>query len=247
MDLVSKFFLTRIDTLVVGKLINSMVMEHSFFFMEQCMFKFYVLFRSYKYDLINRFQGTFQNNVRYGKGSMYLPNGDCLTGEWNGSSINNTVFTKGSPKNREATILYQMDYEISNELKRQLNAGYMTKTPRMNDNNSYDSYCLLRWKQYKIIHEDIAQKEQELLAETFCKELKSIQDFKRCISILLDGTYGTVESQMYFKSLVSFFLDLFYGMFLCVTNIWNTHDCFSRFILFNSRNKELSTGNAICY
>ncbi len=163
--------------------------------------------------LIYRFQGTFQNNLRKGKGTMYWPNGDNMSGEWSGAAVANAVFTKGTCKNCPPTILYQMKHEINNELRSQFNVGYMTKSHRFLDDNSNHPTRSLKWKQYKIIHEEAAREEQELLAEEFSWQLKTVEDFKKCVYILLDGSQRVNDSQHFFKTLIQFFLSSFHGMF----------------------------------
>jgi hypothetical protein len=158
------------------------------------------------------FQGTFQNNVRKGKGTMFWPNGDCLSGDWNGSSVNNATFTKGTCKNCSPSILYQMEQEISNELRTELNAGYMTRKYGLAEETIKPSHSV-KWKQFKIIREETAREEQQLLAGEFCSKLKSVEDFKECLTILLEGKKGCDESQLYFKSVLDFFVSLFNGSY----------------------------------
>jgi hypothetical protein len=144
---------------------------------------------------------------------MFWPNGDCLSGDWNGSSVNNGTFTKGTCKNCSPSILYQMEQEISNELRTELNAGYMTRKYGLAEETIKPSHSV-KWKQFKIIREETAREEQQLLAGEFCSKLKSVADFKECLTILLEGKKGCDESQLYFKSVLDFFVSLFNGKLL---------------------------------
>ncbi len=161
----------------------------------------------------HRFQGTFSLGVRKGKGTMYWPNGDNVTGEWNGASVDKAVFDKGTCKKCSPTALYQMKQEINNELRNQFNAGYMTKAYGFQEDSTTPPSYSLKWKQFKVIHENMAKGEQELLADSFSSQLKTVEDFKKCVYVLLDGSKDLEENQMFFKSTVEFFLSAFHGTY----------------------------------
>jgi hypothetical protein len=155
------------------------------------------------------FQGTFQNNIRKGKGTMCWPNGDRLSGEWTASSVANSVFSKGSCESCSVAHLFKMKLEIESALKKKINDGYMDM--HYTSNNIIDaSLYSVKWNHYKIAHEKIAQEEKELMAIQFCKQLKTVEDIGKCINILLSGNGGLDESKLYFKSLLNFFLTLFH-------------------------------------
>ena len=149
------------------------------------------------------FQGRFQCGLAKGQGTMYWPNGDTMSGDWNGAQVKNGAFTKGSCDSCQKVQLYKMSHAIKQGLQSIEDCYYYNAERKREDKMSNS----LKWQQYKILNEEQFRREQDLLSEIFVRKLYSLDTFEECIATLLGG-YNT-EERWFTNSAISFFISFF--------------------------------------